>query len=67
MKAKGALLYPVAYSFENNYNAFPFETINVGFKFSKGIKAGTKDLQLIYDDKVFARDTVSFYLNQIKK
>lgn len=66
MYANGALLYPVAYSFENNYNAFPFETINVGYKLSTRGKSAVKGLRLTYDDKVFARDTVNFYLNHIK-
>lgn len=66
MTAKGTLLYPVAYSFENNYNAFPFETINVGYRFATTKNAHAKALVLTYDDKVFGRDTVNFYLNHLK-
>jgi len=53
--AKG-ITYPVSYSFENNYNAFPFETINVGYQVGH-LKKGTR---LVYVDRVFAQDTLYF-------
>lgn len=65
---KGEILYPVSYSFENNYNAFPFETINVGYKYDLNKKRNKrmKDLKLAYTDRVFAQDTITFYLNNKK-
>ena len=52
------VLYPVYYAFENNYNAFPFETINVGYQpIGKKIKGASAYLQ--YADKVFAHDTIN--------
>lgn len=48
--------YPVSYSFENNYNAFPFETINVGYHISRK----SSNCKLVYVDRVFSRDTITF-------
>lgn len=58
------LFYPVYYSFENNYNAFPFETINVGYRLKRTRKE--KALTLQYTDLVFAHDTLNFPLNNLK-
>lgn len=65
---QGTILYPISYSFENNYNAFPFETINVGYKYDLRNKRNRhiKDLKLRYADRVFAHDTITFYLNNKK-
>lgn len=54
-------LFPKYYSFENNYNAFPFETINVGYVLGK--KQKHKPIQLIFVDKIFTRDSIFFNLN----
>lgn len=59
LQTSGAITYPVSYSFENNYNAFPFETINVGYH----IRPKKKAMQLVYVDRVFARDTLIIPLN----
>ncbi|XZF15210.1 hypothetical protein ACTHGU_03665 [Chitinophagaceae bacterium MMS25-I14] len=67
VSAGGALLYPVSYSFENNYNAFPFETINVGYRYGIRKKKHSTDVLLTYNDKVFSHDTINFNLNYIKK
>ena len=56
------VVYPSYYSFENSYNVFPFETVNVGFsaeviaqsKFKK-----SEPVRLLYADKVFAHDTLT--------
>jgi len=62
---RGQILYPVSYSFENNYNAFPFETINVGYRYGRQPRRPKKrDLKMIYTDRVFAQDTIVFNLNQ---
>jgi hypothetical protein len=61
----GTVLYPVSYSFENNYNVFPFETINVGYRYApKKHKRRSGELKMIYTDRVFARDTIVFHLLQ---
>ena len=57
--AKAVFNYPVAYSFENNYDAFPFETINVGYRITRK----TIPQKLIYTDRVFARDTITFFIH----
>jgi hypothetical protein len=51
--------YPVYYSFENSYNVFPFETINVGYSRER-LKHGdhAKNLRLLYQDKIFSHDTL---------
>jgi hypothetical protein len=49
--------YPVSYSFENNYDAFPFETINVGYRIGRSKKESYK---LVYVDRVFSQDTLTF-------
>lgn len=67
VSAGGALLYPVSYSFENNYNAFPFETINVGYRYKAGKEKYKGGVALTYNDKVFAHDTINFDLNPIKR
>jgi hypothetical protein len=60
--------YPVSYSFENNYNAFPFETINAGFRYDfRRSRRKNAPLQLLYADRVFARDTLVFHLNLTKQ
>lgn len=62
-------LYPVYYAFENNYDAFPFETINIGFEYDlrkKGLSSLHK-LQLIYTDKVFSQAVVNCKLNNPNK
>ncbi len=57
-----SIAYPVYYSFENNYNAVPFETINVGYDISsmahKSKKRGVS-MRLLYMDKIFSHDTLS--------
>jgi hypothetical protein len=64
----GKVLYPIAYSFENNYNAFPFETINVGYRYdlNKRKNRHMQGLVLEYADRVFAKDTIVFNLNNQK-
>jgi len=62
-------LYPVYYAFENNYDAFPFETINIGFEYDlrkKGLSSLHK-LQLIYTDKVFSQAVINCKLNNPNK
>jgi len=60
----GAILYPVSYSFENNYNAFPFETINVGYRIDlRQARKKKHALKMVYADRVFAQDTIVFNLN----
>jgi len=60
--ACGTIMYPVSYSFENNYNAFPFETVNAGYRFSN--RSGKcRELELRYTDRVFAQDTIVFHFN----
>lgn len=61
----GKIAYPVYYAFENNYNSFPFETINVGYRFSPG-RRGPKEMKLVFLDKIFSHDTLAFSLNNIK-
>lgn len=52
--------YPVSYSFENNYNAFPFEIINVGYSSEvSGKKRRRSDaMTLLFVDKIFSHDTL---------
>ena len=57
--------YPVYYAFENNYNVFPFETINIGYPGS--VRPSLKELKkmnLLYLDKVFSHDTLLMNLGQ---
>ena len=63
---KGQELFPVSYSVENNYNAFPFETINISFK--TGPKAGSrKPKVLLIEDNVFTHKIIWMKLvNNIK-
>lgn len=56
LQSPKGISYPVSYSFENNYNAVPFETINVGYHISR-LEKGTR---LVYVDRVFAQDTLYF-------
>ena len=56
LQSAKSISYPISYSFENNYNVFPFETINVGYR-TPDRKKGT---QLVYIDRVFSRDTLYF-------
>jgi len=57
--------YPIYYSFENNYNAFPFETINIGYSGSVNPSATQlKKLRLLYMDKIFSHDTLLLNLGQ---
>lgn len=65
LQGKNGIKYPVFYAFENNYNAFPFETINLGYTFSG--REQLKDYRLIYIDRVFAKDTLVFSLNSPKQ
>lgn len=65
LQGKQGLKYPVYYAFENNYNAFPFETINLGYAFSG--REQLKDYQLVFIDRVFSKDTIVFQLNSPKK
>ena len=58
---KGRLIYPSYYCFENNYNAFPFETINLGYSLTT--KQRKSPVQLIFVDKVFTQDSIFFNLN----
>ena len=58
----GFTAYPVYYAFENNYNAFPFETINVGYTISKK-QSREKNMRLVFVDRLFAHDTISISLN----
>lgn len=58
--------YPTYYLFENNYSAFPFETINVGYSVPSPVKKGTQ-FTLVYVDRVFSKDTISFNLNSTLK
>jgi hypothetical protein len=55
--------YPVYYSFENNYNAFPFETINVGYALEHFDKKHT-ETTLVFVDRVFSKDTLFFNLSK---
>jgi hypothetical protein len=64
LKNGNELAYPVYYSFENNYNAFPFETINVGYRLKPLHKNNALTLQ--FTDLVFAHDTLNFPLNNLK-
>jgi hypothetical protein len=53
---------PTDFWFENNYNAFPFETFKVGFTPPKSFfKGHSKVAQLVYVDRVFTGDTLSFH------
>lgn len=56
LQSPKGISYPVSYSFENNYNAVPFETINVGYHINR-LEKGTR---LVYVDRVFAQDTLYF-------
>lgn len=58
--------YPVYYSFENNYNAFPFETINVGYKLTHK-KKDHNEPKLVFVDRVFSKDTITFNLTSSLK
>ncbi|MFA6152122.1 MAG: hypothetical protein WC716_12425 [Chitinophagaceae bacterium] len=60
IKTHSAVLCPVYYSFENNYNAFPFETINVGYELNR--KQAKGSVQLIFVDKIFTQDSIFFNL-----
>lgn len=54
---QGQELLPVSYSVENNYNAFPFETLNISFKADR--KAGSKKPKvLLFEDKVFSHRVI---------
>lgn len=55
--------YPVYYAFENNYNAFPFETINVGYAFKNNETKKMKKIKLVYIDRIFSNDSIFFNLN----
>jgi hypothetical protein len=65
LEGKKGIKYPVFYAFENNYNAFPFETFNLGYTFSGREKL--EDYNLVFIDRVFAKDTIVFSLNNLKK
>jgi hypothetical protein len=54
--------FPVYYSFENNYNTFPFETINVGYALPKASKKSNKTT-LVFVDRIFSKDSIFFNLN----
>lgn len=58
---KGLVIYPSYYSFENNYNAFPFETINLGYSLTT--QQRKLPVELIFVDKVFTQDSILFNLN----
>jgi hypothetical protein len=58
--------YPVYYAFENNYNAFPFETINVGYKLIHK-KKDHSEPKLVFVDRVFSKDTITFNLTSSLK
>lgn len=55
------LFYPSYYAVENNYNAFPFEAINVGYSILEK-KQRHSDRLIAYVDKVFTQDTIVFNL-----
>ncbi len=59
LNGKKTVSYPVSYSYENNYNAFPFESINVGY----AVAAKKQSYQLVYVDRIFSQDTVTFSLS----
>jgi hypothetical protein len=61
------VLYPSYCSFENNYNAFPFETLNVGFSADALARYKVRKsvpVRLLYMDRVFAHDTVTCDINK---
>lgn len=64
LQQNGEIAYPVYYSFENNYNSFPFETINVGYRFKE--KRRTNVPELVFDDKIFSHTILRFSLDKIK-
>jgi len=63
LESRSGARYPVYYAFENNYNAFPFETINLGYS----CPDKKHDYRLVFVDRVFARDTLVFPLPNLKK
>lgn len=65
LQSGNEIAYPVYYAFENNYNSFPFETINVGYRF-KARRDGLENARLVFIDRVFTHDTLRFTLNNIK-
>ena len=56
------IIFPVYYSFENNYNAFPFETINVGYVLPKATRKNNATT-LVFVDRIFSKDSIFFNLN----
>jgi hypothetical protein len=58
------IYYPIYYSFENNYNAFPFETINIGYSLPSPSKRQNDSTTLVFIDRVFAQDTIYFNLTK---
>lgn len=46
-------LHPMSYTFENNFNLTPQETMVVGFELPAGVPYAEKEMQLSYIDQVF--------------
>lgn len=57
-------LKPIAYAFENNYNLSPQETIVVGFKLPDGEKVPSKDMQIVYEDKIFKNGIIKVIIDK---
>jgi hypothetical protein len=54
----GKSLFPLSYSFENYYNTFPFDALNIGF--ASGTKLQGKNAELVFVDRLFSRDSIFF-------
>ncbi|GAA4450457.1 hypothetical protein [Rurimicrobium arvi] len=50
-------LAPAAYSVENNYNAFPFETINISFYTGRKARSRKRKV-LLFADNVFSHQVI---------
>lgn len=61
LRIKNEPVFPKYYFFENNYNAFPFDVINVGFAI--GAQQIKKGVQLVFVDKLLTRDSIFFNIN----
>lgn len=56
-------LYPKWFAFENNYNAFPFEVLNVGFE-DNALRKKDVPLTLLFTDRVFSHNVVSLKITK---
>lgn len=57
-------LSPSAYWFENNQNLLPYETMIAGFHLPDGHTQPTKNMQVVFQDRVFDNGILKVLINQ---